>query len=77
MFSIGGPLYTLMSTVFLEAADATRADDVQGQNESNHPPDATDGEELVLEIVDVQIPHKVQAHRRHISHTVPDGVRHV
>jgi len=60
-----------------EAADASRADDVPGQDEPDHPPDAADGEELVLEVVDVQVPHQVQTHRRHIPHTVPDGVRHV
>jgi len=60
-----------------EAADAPRADDVPGQDEPDHPPGAADGEELMLEVVDVQVPHQVQAHRRHIPHTVPDGVRHV
>lgn len=63
--------------MFPEAADASRANDVQGQDESDHPPGAAHGEELVLEVVDVQVPHQVQTHRRHIPHTVPDGVRHV
>jgi len=63
--------------VSAEAADASRADDVPGQDEPDHPPDAADGEELVLEVVDVQVPYQVQTHRRHIPHTLPDGVRHV
>lgn len=70
-------LDSLISTVFPEAADASRVDDVQGQDESDRAPDAAAGAELVLEVVDVQVPHPVQAHRRHIPHTVPDGVRHV
>lgn len=60
-----------------EAADAPGADDVPGQDEPDHPSDTTDGEELVLEVVDVQVPDPIQAHRRHIPHTFPDGVRHV
>lgn len=65
------------SCVFAETADAPRTDDVPGQDEPDHPPGAADGTQLVLEVVDVQVPHQVQAHRRHIPHTVPDGVRHV
>jgi len=60
-----------------ETADAPRADDVPGQDEPDHPPDAADGEELVLEVLDVQVSDQVQAYRRYIPHTVPDGVRHV
>lgn len=63
--------------MFPEAADASRANDVKGQNESDHSPGAAHGEEFMLEVVDVQVPHPVQTHRRHIPHIVPDGVRHV